>query len=115
VTIARRRPSRLAVIAAPMPGVVTPVRAPAPAEGAPLPLGDAPAPDATTPAGRLRRCTFRRIDPVTPLPGRARSSAYEVMCLYGSADEPLTLGDLSTARPVCESCTASGIFRPDEA
>ena len=76
-------------------------------------LGDVPAPDSVTPAGRLRRCTFRRIDRVSALPGRSDRTSYEVMCLYGS-DEPLALGDLSAARTICEVCTASGIFRPDE-
>jgi hypothetical protein len=36
------------------------------------------------------------------------------MCLYGS-DGPLPLGDIESARPTCEACTATGIFRPDEA
>ena len=90
------------------------VRPPAPELGVPVPLGDAPAPDTVTPVGRLRRCTFRRIDRVTVIPGRAGSSAYEVMCLYGEADEPLALGDISSAATVCEACTAAGIFRPDE-
>jgi hypothetical protein len=81
--------------------------------GVPVPLGDAPAPETVTPVGRLRRCTFRRIDRVDALPGREARTSYEVMCLYGT-DEPLPLGEISEARPVCESCTATGIFRPDE-
>ena len=64
--------------------------------------------------GRLRRCTFRRIDRVSALPGRTERTSYEVMCLYGDADEPLALGDIAAARPICDACTASGIFRPDE-
>ena len=88
-------------------------RPPAPDIGVSVPLGDAPAPDSVTPAGRLRRCTFRRIDRVAALPGRSDRTSYEVMCLLG-ASEPLALGDLTEARPVCEMCTASGIFRPDE-
>lgn len=97
---------------APIPS--TPVsRPPTPEVGVPVPIGDAPAPDAVTPAGRLRRCTFRRIDPVSALPGRAERTSYEVMCLYGS-DQPLPLGSVSEAQPVCEACTAAGIFRPDE-
>ena len=111
MTIARRRTGALDAIA-PIP--TTPVAPPpAPEIGVPVPLGDAPAPDAVTPAGRLRRCTFRRIDRVSALPGRSERTSYEVMCLYG-ADEPLALGDISEARPVCDACTASGIFRPDE-
>ena len=111
MTIARRRPGALDAIA-PMP--TTPVtRPPVPDLGVPVPLGDAPAPDAVTPVGRLRRCTFRRIDRVEGLPGRSQRLSYEVMCLYGT-DEPLALGDIAEARPICEACTASGIFRPDE-
>jgi len=89
------------------------VRPPAPAVRVPIPLGDAPAPDSVTPAGRLRRCTFRRINQVTALPGRSERTSYEVTCLYGG-EQPLPIGDISEARPVCEACTASGIFRPDE-
>jgi hypothetical protein len=113
VTIARRRPSALDPIAAPMPSPA-PVRALVPELGVPVSLGDAPAPDTVTPVGRLRRCTFRRIDRVSALPGRPIGSNYEVMCLYGTIAEPLALGGVDAARPVCESCTASGIFRPDE-
>ena len=112
MTIARRRPTTLAAIAAPMP--TAPVRPPFPGIGVPVPLGDAPAPDFVTPVGRLRRCTFRRIDRVEPLPGRGSPTQYEVMCLYGGG-EPLALGDISQARSVCDACTAAGIFRPDEA
>ena len=79
VTIARRRPNALSAIA-PMPTVPT-VRPPVPEIGTPVPLGDAPAPESITPVGRLRRCTFRRIDQVTALPGRPGRSEYEVMCL----------------------------------
>ena len=111
MTIARRRPGAIDAIA-PIP--TTPVvRPPAPEIGVPVPLGDAPAPDSVTPAGRLRRCTFRHIDRVSVLPGRAERTTYEVMCLY-IKEEPLALGDIGEARPVCEACTASGIFRPDE-
>jgi hypothetical protein len=113
VTIARRRPSVIDAIAAPMPASA-PAQPPMPEMGVPVPLGDAPRPGATTPMGRLRRCTFRRIDRVSTLPDRASLTSYEVMCLYGDVDRPLALGDLDSARPVCESCTASGIFRPDE-
>ncbi len=111
VTIARRRPRVIDAIA-PMPNMPA-VRPPVPEMGVPVPLRDAPAPDAVTPAGRLRRCTFRRIDVVAALPGRSALTSYEVMCLYAS-DQALPLGDLDAARPICESCTAAGIFRPDE-
>ena len=112
MTVARRRPNALAAIA-PIPPVPV-VHPPVPELGVTVPRGDVPAADSTTPLGRLRRCTFRRIDQVSPLPGRANSTAYEVMCLYGTIDEPLALGEIADARPICEACTASGIFRPDE-
>ena len=113
MTIARRRPGALDAIAAPMPTAPA-VRPSAPGLGVPVPLGNAPTPTLVTPIGRLRRCTFRRIDQVSALPGRAPRLDYEVMCLYGDVDHPLALGDVSDARPICEGCTASGIFRPDE-
>jgi hypothetical protein len=77
-------------------------------------MGDAPAPDAITPVGRLRRCTFRRIDRVSLPPDRSQATPYEVVCLYAGRDAPIALGDIAQARPVCEACTAPGIFRPDE-
>lgn len=115
MTIARRRPRTLNLIAAPAP-VAPPVRPPLQGPGIPVPLGDAPAPEVIAPVGRLRRCTFRRIDRVESLATQATTTTYEVMCLYYGADvEPLSLGDIGDAGPVCEACTASGIFRPDEA
>ena len=106
------------------PAIATPAIPPQPSPGLPpgrpmgappLPMGDVPASDATTPTGRLRRCIFRRIDTVTP-PARLRGQpSYQVMCLYGDGDSPLPLGDVASARPICEACTAPGIFRPDEA
>jgi hypothetical protein len=76
---------------------------------------DVPAPETVIPAGRLRRCTYRRIDLVKTLPGRSQRSSYEIACLYGGELTALALGDIETARPVCEACQATGIFRPDEA
>jgi hypothetical protein len=81
----------------------------------PVPLGDVPAPEPVTPAGRIRRCVFRRIDRVDALPDHRQPAQYEVMCLYyGTMDEPMAMGDIDAARSVCGVCTASGIFRPDE-
>lgn len=113
MTIARRRPSAIDAIAAPMP-TPAPARPPGAELGVPVPYGDVPAQEVVIPAGRLRRCTFRRIDRVAALPGRPGRSDYEVMCLYGDVDRPLALGDVSAAGPICDGCTASGIFRPDE-
>jgi hypothetical protein len=64
--------------------------------------------------GRLRRCTFRRVTLAAPVPARGRAVAmYEVMCLFPACDT-IPLGDLVSARAICDACTASGIFRPDE-
>ncbi len=39
---------------------------------------------------------------------------YDVECLYPSRSAPIPLGDLATARPICDGCQALGIFRADE-
>jgi hypothetical protein len=69
-----------------------------------LPVAAAP------PAGHLRRCTYRRLVAVTRKP----DALYDVECLYPDRIVPIPLGDLETARPICDSCTAAHIFRPDE-
>ena len=112
MTIARRRASPLGTVA--IPAFPEPLPLPRPA-GAVASLRDIPAPEAVVPVGRLRRCTFRRLDRVAALPGRLPLPTYEAMCLYGGGDLAMALGDVEAARPVCEACTATGIFRPDEA
>lgn len=62
------------------------------------------------PEQRLRRCTFRRLVAVQKRP----DAVYEAECLYPDRSVPIPLGDLEAARPICESCAASHIFRPDE-
>lgn len=59
----------------------------------------------------IRRCTYRR---VTAVPRGRRSSVYDVACLYPKRESPIPLGDLASARSICDSCTAHGIFRADE-
>ena len=59
---------------------------------------------------RLRRCTFRRLIRVQPAP----VALYDVECLYPTRQVSVPLGDLETARPVCGTCQAAGVFRPDE-
>lgn len=59
---------------------------------------------------RIRRCTFRRLIAVDA----AHERMYEVECLFPERQGPLPLGDLDTATPICNSCTAAHIFRPDE-
>jgi hypothetical protein len=59
---------------------------------------------------RIRRCTFRRMIRVEVRHERV----YEVECLYPDRKVPIPLGDLDSATPICNSCVASHIFRPDE-
>ena len=58
----------------------------------------------------LRRCWFRRLTRVEA----GSASVYDVECLYPSRQVSVPLGDLETARPVCNACQAAGVFRPDE-
>ena len=58
----------------------------------------------------IRRCTFRRLTLVERKP----VAIYDAECLFPDRKVPLPLGDVDSARPICESCTAKGIFRPDE-
>lgn len=59
---------------------------------------------------RIRRCTFRRLIQVET--GAAR--LYDVECLLPDRKLPIPLGHLELATPICNSCTAPHIFRPDE-
>jgi len=72
------------------------------AKPAPIPAAD--------PAAHLRRCTYRRLIAVRKRP----EALYEAECLYPDRLVPIPLGDLASASPICASCTASHIFRPDE-
>ena len=67
-------------------------------------------PPEAMPERHLRRCTFRRLVAVQKRP----DAVYEAECLYPDRSVPIPLGDLEAARPICESCAASHIFRPDE-
>ncbi len=59
---------------------------------------------------RITRCTFRRLINVEV--GNER--VYDVECLYPDRRIPIPLGDLESASPICNACTAPHIFRPDE-
>ena len=59
---------------------------------------------------RIKRCTFRRMIKVES----RRERIYDVECLYPDRKLPIPLGDLDAATPICNACTASHIFRPDE-
>jgi hypothetical protein len=36
-----------------------------------------------------------------------------VSCTFPDRRKAVSLGDVDSARPICESCTYQGIFRPD--
>ena len=59
---------------------------------------------------RIKRCTFRRLIEVQA--GRER--LYDVECLLPDRRVPIPLGDLESAAPICNTCTAPHTFRPDE-
>jgi hypothetical protein len=59
---------------------------------------------------RIKRCTYRRLVSLD----RAHERLYEVECLFPDRKVPVPLGDLDSAMPVCNACTAAHIFRPDE-
>jgi hypothetical protein len=76
-----------------------------------------PLPDATRESDayrlaphRIRRCTFRRLIQVDGMADRV----FDVECLFPDRKVPMPLGDLDSAMPICNDCTAAHIFRPDE-
>jgi len=72
------------------------------------------APPELSPSGmaaqRIRRCTYRRFIQLDIAGGRAS----DVECLFPDRRLPVPLGDLQSATPICNSCVAPHIFRPDE-
>lgn len=61
-------------------------------------------------AAPLRRCTFRR---VTTVSKPRELPMYDVACTFPDRRRAIPLGDVEAARPICDSCTYQGIFRPD--
>ena len=61
-------------------------------------------------AGQIRRCSVRHVA-IVPAPGGREA---QVSCLLGGRDHPLALGSFDEARPICNACTAVGIWRADE-
>lgn len=59
---------------------------------------------------RIKRCTFRRLIDVEAGGDRV----YDVECLFPDRKIPIPLGDLDSATPICNACTAPHTFRPDE-
>jgi hypothetical protein len=88
-----------------------PIEAPARTMALPLSVQPPVSPDPGRLAPhRIRRCTFRRMIEVQA----RRERVYDVECLYPDRKLPIPLGDLEAATPICNACTASHIFRPDE-
>lgn len=87
-----------------------PIEAPFNSMALPLPIVP-PDPDAYRLAPqRIKRCTFRRLIQVEI--GAER--LYDVECLLPDRRVPIPLGDLDSAAPICNACTAPHTFRPDE-
>ena len=84
----------------------------------PQPFQSLPSPGPTQAldvASQMRRCSFRRVSAVQLTTGRRRVlPVYDVECLYPDRVTPVPLGDLASARSICDGCHAPGIFRPDE-
>jgi hypothetical protein len=60
--------------------------------------------------GTIRRCRVRHVSIVAGAP----QPAVQVDCLLGGRDHPLPLGTMDEAREICNACTATTIWRPDE-
>jgi len=61
-------------------------------------------------AGQIRRCSVRHVA-IIQVPG---GRDVQVTCLLGGPEYPLSLGTFVEARPICNACTAKGIWRADE-
>jgi thiamine pyrophosphokinase len=59
---------------------------------------------------RIRRCTYRRLIAIDA----GSEQIYEVECLFPDRQVSIPLGDLDSATPICNFCSAAHIFRPDE-
>ena len=62
--------------------------------------------------GRIRRCRVRHVSIVAGADGRP--ATVHVDCLLGGRDYPLPLGTMDEARPICNACTATTVWRADE-
>jgi hypothetical protein len=60
--------------------------------------------------GSIRRCWVRHVS-IVPDDGAPR---VQVDCLLGGREHPLPLGTMDEAREICNACTATTIWRPDE-
>jgi len=75
----------------------------------PLPVIAAPPDPYHLAPHRIKRCTYRRLIDV-----EGADRVYDVECLFPDRKVPIPLGDLESATPICNACTAPHIFRPDE-
>jgi hypothetical protein len=50
---------------------------------------------------------------VSILPGDDQPTV-QVDCLLGGPEHPLPLGTMDEARPICNACTATTVWRADE-
>jgi hypothetical protein len=62
--------------------------------------------------GRIRRCRVRHVSIVPAADGQLPT--VQVDCLLGGPDYPLPLGTMDEARPICNACTATTVWRADE-
>lgn len=76
----------------------------------PRPFASPPVRATDQAAPPLRRCTFRLV--TTTARPRALP-VYDVACTFPDRRRAIPLGDVESARPICDSCTYQGIFRPD--
>lgn len=62
--------------------------------------------------GKIRRCRVRHV--ALAATAGARSPIVQVTCLLGGIEHPQPLGSLDEARPICNACTATTVWRLDE-
>ena len=62
--------------------------------------------------GRIRRCRVRHVSILPAAPGELPT--VQVDCLLGGRDHSLPLGTMDEARPICNACTATTVWRADE-
>jgi hypothetical protein len=62
--------------------------------------------------GRIRRCRVRHVSIGPGADGGPPT--VQVDCLLGGREYPLPLGTMDEARPICNACTATTVWRADE-
>ncbi len=64
-------------------------------------------------SGRIRRCSVRHVS-IVPGDPPGVPPGVQVDCLLGGSENPLPLGTMDEARPICNACTARSVWREDE-